>query len=237
MVGAASQGAEQMTLSLCTIAYDEEAFIEGMLRSVEALVDEVVIGIDSRTSDRTMEIVAASPCPTTVIHFNWLDDFAYARNLTIDAAQGDWILHLDADERLTPAGAAAVREILDVASPEPTEQSVLGIAFMLANYDLDGALRSVFPTAPRLFRRRPEIRYHRRVHEVPVWMPDPDQGEVVLIGGDVAIAHFGYAPDIYDQRHKSERNLRLLKLQVAEHPDDAHAVAKLRQLESVLVHS
>jgi glycosyltransferase involved in cell wall biosynthesis len=222
-------------LSLCTIAYDEEDFLEGMLRSVEGLVDEVVLGIDSRSEDRTADI--ARRFSAQWFRFAWCDDFSYARNLTLDVAQGDWILHLDADERLTPSGAAAVREILDVASPEPTDQSVLGIAFMLANYDLDGALRSVFPTAPRLFRHRPQIRYHRRVHEVPTWMPDPDKGEVVLIGGDVAIAHFGYAPDVYDQRGKSERNLRLLKLQVAEHPEDAHAVAKLRQLEAVLVHS
>jgi glycosyltransferase involved in cell wall biosynthesis len=219
-------------LSLCAIALDEEDFLDGMLQSVDGLVDEVVLGIDSRSSDRTVEIAKRSGA--RFFKFDWRDDFSYARNLTLEVAQGDWILHLDADERLTKAGVDAVREVVDVASPEPTDQSVLGIAFMLANYDLDGTLRSVFPTAPRLFRRRPEIRYHRRVHEVPVWLPDPDKGEVVLIGGDVSFVHFGYAPAIYDQREKSERNLRLLRLQVAEHPEDAHAQAKLRQLESVL---
>jgi glycosyltransferase involved in cell wall biosynthesis len=219
-------------LSLIAIALNEEAFIGGMLNSAAGVVDEIVLGLDTRTTDCTRE--AGEQFGATIIDVDWCDDFAYARNLTLEAATGDWILHLDADERLTPAGAKAVREIVDIASPEPTDQSVLGIAFMLANYDLDGTLRSVFPTAPRLFRRRPEIRYHRRVHEVPVWLPDPDKGEVVLIGGDVAIAHFGYAPAIYDERGKSERNLRLLKLQVAEHPDDEHAQAKLRQLESVL---
>lgn len=223
-------------LSLCAIAWNEEFFLEDMLRSVDGLIDEAIVGIDSRSSDRTLEIaMLTGDYPTTIIPFDWCDDFAYARNLTLDAAHGDWVLMLDADERLTTAGASAIRNILEVASPEPTDTSVLGIAFMLANYDLDGTLRSVFPTAPRLFRRRPEIRYHRRVHEVPVWLPDPDKGEVVLIGGDVSIVHFGYAPDVYDQRGKSERNLGLLKLQVAEHPEDAHALAKLRQLEAVLV--
>lgn len=224
-----------MTLSLCAIAFDEEQFIGGMLESVRGVVDEICLGLDTRTTDGTREI--AEQFGARIIPIDWRDDFAYARNLTLDAARGDWILHLDADERLTIAGAQAVRDILKVASPEPTETSVLGIAFMLANYDLDGTLRSVFPTAPRLFRRRPEIRWHRRVHEVPVWTPDPDKGEVVLIGGDMAIVHFGYAPDVYDQRNKSERNHRLLKLQVAEHPEDAHALAKLRQLEAVMVNS
>lgn len=236
MDGSAIEAAEQhVTLSLCAIAFDEEQFLGGMLNSVASVVDEIVLGIDSRTTDRTREI--AETFGARIVTVDWRDDFAYARNLTLDAAQGDWILHLDADERLTTAGAKAVQDILKVASPEPTDTSVLGIAFMLANYDLDGTLRSVFPTAPRLFRRRPEIRYHRRVHEVPVWLPDPDKGEIVLIGGDAAIVHFGYAPDVYDGRGKSERNLRLLKLQVAEHPDDEHAIAKLRQLETVLVNS
>lgn len=220
-----------MTFSLCAIALDEEQFIGGMLHSVQGVVDEIVLGLDTRTTDATRQIAEAYGA--RILPFDWCDDFAYARNLTLEAATGDWILHLDADERLTPAGAKAVKDILDVASPEPTETSVLGIAFMLANYDLDGALRSVFPTGPRLFRRRPEIRYHRRVHEVPVWLPDPDKGEIVLIGGDAAIVHFGYAPEVYDGRQKTERNRRLLKMQVEEHPDDEYARAKLRQLEAV----
>jgi glycosyltransferase involved in cell wall biosynthesis len=221
-----------VTLSLCAIALDEEPFIGGMLNSAAATVDEIVLGIDSRTRDGTREI--AEHFGARIVDVDWRDDFAYARNLTLEAAHGDWILHLDADERLTPAGAKAVRDILDAASPEPTDTSVLGIAFMLANYDLDGSLRSVFPTSPRLFRRRPEIRYRSRVHETPAWLPDPDKGEIVLIGGEVAIAHLGYAPAIYDARRKSERNLRLLQLQLAEHPDDEYASGKLRQLEAVM---
>jgi hypothetical protein len=211
-----------VTLSLCAIALDEEPFIGGMLNSAAATVDEIVLGIDSRTRDGTREI--AEHFGARIVDVDWRDDFAYARNLTLEAAH----------ERLTPAGAKAVRDILDAASPEPTDTSVLGIAFMLANYDLDGSLRSVFPTSPRLFRRRPEIRYRSRVHETPAWLPDPDKGEIVLIGGEVAIAHLGYAPAIYDARRKSERNLRLLQLQLAEHPDDEYASGKLRQLEAVM---
>lgn len=227
-----------MTLSLIAIACNEEDWLGDMLRSVSGVVDEVVIGVDSRSTDRTFEIaVQTGNYPTTVIPFDWQDDFAYARNLTLEAAMGDWVLMLDADERLTTVGAQAIRDVLECASPEPTDTSTLGISFMMANYDLDGTMRSIMPTSPRLFRNRPEIRYTRRIHEVPTWLPDPDHGEVVLVGGDVSIVHFGYAPAVYDQRRKSERNLRLLQLQVAEHPEDRYAQAKLRQLEDVLEHA
>ena len=37
-----------------------------------------------------------------VIHHPWRDDFAEARNVALDAAEGRWILYIDADERLSP---------------------------------------------------------------------------------------------------------------------------------------
>jgi hypothetical protein len=56
-----------------------------MLRSVEGLVDEVVLGIDSRSEDRTADI--ARRFSAQWFRFAWCDDFSYARNLTLDVAR------------------------------------------------------------------------------------------------------------------------------------------------------
>lgn len=216
-------------LSLCAIAYDEEAMIGGMLESVQGLADEIVVGVDSRTTDATCEII--DQYGGKGFCFDWRDDFSYARNLTIDRAHGRWILTLDADERLTTAGVAAIREIVDCASEVPAEDAVTGIAFWMEQRSLDETLHVIQRTAARLFRRRPEIRYTGTVHEEPFWLGDRDQSTVLVINGDPHMVHYGYDPDVWRARGKYERNLRLLERRVADNPDDRYAVDKLAALK------
>jgi len=47
-----------------------------------------------------------------VISVPWQDDFAAARNASLQAASGDWVLILDADERPRPELAAQIREVM-----------------------------------------------------------------------------------------------------------------------------
>src|SRR5262252_4050456 len=88
------------TLALCVIAKNEERFIRECLESARDFVDEMIV-VDTGSTDRTREI--ARECGARVEEFVWCDDFAAARNASIDAATTDWILVLDADERLDPA--------------------------------------------------------------------------------------------------------------------------------------
>lgn len=221
-------------LSVCAIAYDEEVMIGGMLESVQGLADEIVVGVDSRTTDATYEIVKgcrADQSATYVFPFDWRDDFSYARNLTIDRAHGRWILVLDADERLTTAGVAAIREIIDCASEEPAEDAVTGISFWMEQRSLDETLHVIQRTSARLFRNRPEIRYTGTVHEEPFWLGDRDQSTVLLIQGEPHMVHYGYDPELWRDRGKYERNLRLLLKRVADDPDDTYALDKLAALK------
>ena len=48
-----------------------------------------------------------------IFEIEWRDDFAAARNVAIDAASGDWILVVDADESLAPGAAAELRRIIE----------------------------------------------------------------------------------------------------------------------------
>jgi len=96
-------------LSACIICLDEEAKIEDCLRSLEGVVDEIVV-VDSGSRDRTLEI--ARRYTPRVIHQDWLGmgaqkAFAYAQ------ASHDWILNLDCDERLTPELAESIRSAME----------------------------------------------------------------------------------------------------------------------------
>src|SRR5579864_1059775 len=84
-------------VSATLIVRDESEFIEDCLRSLVGNVDEIVI-VDTGSRDDTVEI--ARRFLVELHHFPWCNDFSAARNHAIERASGDWILYIDADERL-----------------------------------------------------------------------------------------------------------------------------------------
>lgn len=102
-------------ISACIISLNEERKLEDCLRSLEGVVDEIVV-VDSGSEDGTLEI--AGRYTQRVIHQEWLGmgaqkAFAYAQ------ASHDWILNLDCDERLTPELARSIQALREgPAEPE-----------------------------------------------------------------------------------------------------------------------
>jgi glycosyltransferase involved in cell wall biosynthesis len=86
-------------LSAVVIALDEEARIAAALESVR-FCDETVV-VDAGSTDRTREIAAAAGA-RVVVNAPW-PGFVAQRNFATDQARHDWVLALDADERVTPA--------------------------------------------------------------------------------------------------------------------------------------
>ena len=82
------------TVSLCLIARDEEATIGMAIKSVLALVDEVIV-VDTGSRDNTR--IIAEGYGAKVFDVPWADDFSAARNAALDQASGKWILVLDGD--------------------------------------------------------------------------------------------------------------------------------------------
>lgn len=87
------------------ICKDEADRIEPALHSVAGWADEIVV-FDSGSSDGTVEI--ARRYATRVEVTDW-PGFGVQRQRCLDAASGDWVLVLDADERMTPG----LREEID----------------------------------------------------------------------------------------------------------------------------
>ena len=79
------------------IVKDEEAMIGRCLQAARDAVDEIVV-VDTGSTDRTVEI--AESLGARVLHHEWDGDFSAARNVSFDAATGDWVMYLDADEVL-----------------------------------------------------------------------------------------------------------------------------------------
>ncbi|MBB4823307.1 glycosyltransferase involved in cell wall biosynthesis [Sporosarcina luteola] len=95
-------------LSLCMIVRDEEEVLERCLRSIHDLVDEIII-VDTGSTDRTKQI--AKSFTDSIYDFEWMDDFAAARNYSFSQATKDYILWLDADDVLLDSDRKALREL------------------------------------------------------------------------------------------------------------------------------
>lgn len=97
-----------MKISAVIISYNEEKNIADAIRSVE-WADEVLI-VDSDSTDKTVQI--AKNLGAKIITRPW-PGFAAQKQFATDAAENDWILSLDADERVSPALRKEIEEIRD----------------------------------------------------------------------------------------------------------------------------
>lgn len=211
-----------MSVSLCAIVRDEAEYLAGMLESVHGVVDDIVIGIDARTTDRTPHI--AQEHGARLLAFEWHDSFAEARNLTLERARGEWILVLDADECLLPAGRTAITDMLATDVPLYID----GFLTLIAETDLLGReLGPLQVSSSRLFRNSPDLRYMGRVHEEVRYVPDPPRTYNSLLEGGPHLVHHGLDPSLWEARGKAERDRRLLQMRLDDNPDDAVAYCYL----------
>ncbi|MFE0026162.1 glycosyltransferase [Amycolatopsis sp. NPDC059021] len=189
-------------LSLTMIVRDEEALLGRVLRDAAGFCDEMVV-VDTGSRDRTRRI--AREAGARVLDVGWDDDFAAARNVSLDACTGDWVLWLDADDVVPPGVQAALRgakqEILT------GELDAVTTPYHYA-FDADtGACLHTFPRE-RLARRVAGLRWTGAVHE---FLDIP--GNRVLYRADLAVEH---RPDPAKRAAKSSRNLRIIERMVRE---------------------
>ncbi len=93
-----------VSVSVIVITRDEEHVIANCLESVD-WADEVVV-LDCGSTDRTVEICRT--CTDRVYETDW-PGFGIQKNRALSHARCDWVLSLDADERVTPALAEEIR--------------------------------------------------------------------------------------------------------------------------------
>ena len=205
-------------ISLCLIARDEAAVLATCLKSVAGAVDELVV-VDTGSTDDTAAIAAAHGA--RVGRFTWVDDFAAARNESLRLATGDFILWLDADERLAPGGGAALREAAargrvdcGMLPLHPVRTAGAPAAAVLGGAERQGAPILV----ARFARRTPDLRWQGRVHESwRDWLGAPGR-RIERI--DAPILHDGAAAEVRDPAARRARNVRLLRLRALEEPED-----------------
>lgn len=199
-IAARAQPAAGLRITLCMIVRDEQEMLPRCLSAAAPFVDEIVI-VDTGSQDATTEI--ARSFGATVIEREWTGSFSDARNASLEAATGDWLLFLDADEVLVSEDGPALRQLAGRTWRE---------AFMLREINHTGAgdaALAVRHDALRMVRNRPRYRFQGALHEQIAWsLPThlPERIEATKI----RIEHFGYLDKVRESRNKSQRNVEIL---------------------------
>src|ERR1700683_1397782 len=194
-----------MLLSAAIIVRDESEDLDACLTSLHGLVDEIVVA-DTGATDPSVEV--ARRHGAVLGEEPWAGDFATPRNRSLDLASGDWILYIDADERVRPCDHTAVRRALGAATDH--------VAFRIRFVPRVGwtPYREY-----RLWRNHPDIRFEARIHEsiVPQIHAVAMQRGLAISDTDmITIDHLGYEGD---QRRKHARNEPILLAALEEHPE------------------
>ena len=198
-------------VSVCLIAKDEEAQIGLCLDSVASFAHEIIL-VDTGSTDQTVAIAEAKGA--RVIHHPWQDDFSDARNVSLEHATGDWILVLDADERLNV-------EDIPTLQRELKQSGILNYRLPIHNH---GAKEYGHGYVPRLYRNAPGLCYIGRIHEQIYFTTEMLRKRWCMRGalGETPIQHYGYREEIVQAKDKRKRNLKLLERAVQETPDEAN---------------
>ena len=96
-------------ISACIISYNEEQKIEDCLKSLDGIVDEIIV-VDSLSTDKTKEIAGKY---TDKIYDQKFLGHVEQKNLAMQKASYDWILSLDCDERLTDKLKESILKVKD----------------------------------------------------------------------------------------------------------------------------
>ncbi len=164
-----------VTVSLCMIVKNEEDVLERCLSSVSDLVDEIVI-VDTGSTDGTVAL--AQKYTDRVLHFDWVDDFAAARNYAFSACTKEYIYSADADEVLDEKNRERFRALKQVLDPQiDIVQMKYGNQLQYSTiYNYDEEYR------PKLFKRLREFVWERPIHETVRLNP-------IIYDSDVVITH------------------------------------------------
>lgn len=220
------------SLSLCMIVKNEEKHLVKCLKSVRGLADEIII-VDTGSTDRTKDI--ARIFGAKVFEFPWTGDFSAARNHSLQQAQGEWILILDADEALSASDSHEMRSIIHKRTTSPAAYtivtrnytnnvSVIGWTANNGQYLEEAGAGWVASSKVRLFPRRNDIFFIGPVHEL--LEASIQNAKIPIAACNVSVHHYGKL-DMERDIQKGEAYYLLGKMKYESDPKNTSFISEL----------
>jgi glycosyltransferase involved in cell wall biosynthesis len=189
-------GTVKMKISAVIITFNEEDRLPDALASLQDVADEIVV-VDSYSTDRTPEIASQAKA---IFHQHRFEDYGRQKNFAMQKAGHEWILNLDADERVSVELEKAIIELKENGPPANTAAyAIRRKTFYLGRWI---HYSGWYPDRKvRLFRKNGSI-WQGRIHERLVV-----NGAIAPLPGD--ILHYTYR-DISDHIRRLNRYSSLL---------------------------
>lgn len=171
-------------LSVVVNTLDAAGYLDGCLASVAPVAGEIVL-VDMYSGDRTVEI--ARRYGARIFYHERLDYVEPARNFAISKADGEWILILDSDERLTPLLQQELPALLENPGGIdvfliPRNNQIVGRWLLGSGWGLE------YECQPRLFRKG-SLEWTDKIHQRPVIR---GQEGYLPLPPEAAIDHLNY---------------------------------------------
>ncbi len=220
-----------LKISACCMVKNEEKNLPHSLESVRLAADEIIV-VDTGSTDRTIEI--AESFDAKIIQTAWQDDFSTPRNMAIDAATGDWIIFLDADEFFV--NPKKVRTSIEKFTGKD--------AILIPRINIDEASGNSEMSrdwCARIFKNAPHLRYRGLIHE-NITDIKHERLDYTFGNEDLTIYHTGYGSRVIES--KLRRNLALIELEAKKYGHEikhdialADCYAGLKDFEKSLYHA
>jgi len=216
----------RLPITVCIIAKNEEKHIEECLKHLKKYDLEVIV-TDTGSTDRTKEI--AQKYADKVVDFEWIDDFAAARNYGVSFASNNWILAIDCDEYVNSIDVQALRVMMQ---RYPRNIGMIRIKNLVP--EKDGRLGYVSDDVPRMYNKN-FYHYEFPIHE-QIRFKDPTKSddEMNAFVIPMEVIHHGYALTGEDMKKKQQRNLNLLRKAIEMNPEDGYNYFQMGQSYFVL---
>jgi len=200
-----SQPAESARLTVAMIVRDAEDLLRDSLESIRSIADEIVIA-DTGSADKTIDV--AKTFAAKVVEREWQDDFSAARNFCLSQVSGDWVLWLDAGDRLSAEDATRLRQQID-------EAPALASAYlMFVEIPPNGNNAAERIAQVRLAPKHPLIRFQGRVRESMI--DSLTAAQVGIEPLDACICRSSREHELNVKTAKAKRNIRLAEAEIRD---------------------
>lgn len=214
-------------VSICTIAKNEEKYIEGFIKAVKKAFGtyphEIVL-VDTGSSDHTVDI--AKKYLDNVYTFEWIGDFSAAKNYALSKAKYDLVINLDCDEYIKSVNPKE----FDLFYPKSKDS--LGVISLINHLGSTVGERTKTDELPRVFNKK-HFHFEGKVHEQ--LRPNASfEGNCSFTKLSIVADHFGYMGDRETLRKKVQRNNELLFNELSSNPNDPYIYYQLGKSYSII---